>query len=88
MMINKLQACFSNAHRNNNFTKMPDSTDQRAQPWQKWYTPLSKEAATGQLVLQGNNGNDNLNRYVFGTCSPATFAAKQQIQSQLAAKNT
>jgi hypothetical protein len=65
---------------------MPDFTDKRAQPWQKWYAPLPEEASTGRLVLWGNNGNDNLNRNVFGTCSPATFAAKQQITSQLAGK--
>jgi len=67
---------------------MPDSTDKRTQPWQKWYVPLPEEDSTGDLVLWGNNGNDNLNRYVFGTCSPATAAAKQQIASQLTGKNT
>jgi len=66
---------------------MLDSTDKRTQPWQKWYAPLPEEASTGRLVLMGNNGNDNLNRNVFGTCSPATFAAKQQIASQLPGKN-
>jgi hypothetical protein len=64
-----------------------DSTDKRAQPWQKWYVPLPEEALTGRLlVLWGNNGNDNLNRNVFGTSSPASVAAKQQIASQAPAK--
>lgn len=62
-------------------------TDNRTQPWKKWYAPLPQEAPTGGLVLWGNNGNDNMNRNVFGTCSPATFAAKQQIAPQLAEKN-
>ncbi|OBT70597.1 hypothetical protein VF21_10326, partial [Pseudogymnoascus sp. 05NY08] len=65
---------------------MPDHTDRRVQPWQKWYTPLPKDAPVENLVLMGNNGNDNLNRNVFLTSSPATFAAKQQIASQLAAE--
>jgi hypothetical protein len=39
------------------------------------------------MILWGNNGNDNLNRNVFGTSSPATFAAKQQIESQIAGKS-
>jgi hypothetical protein len=63
---------------------MPNSTDQRTQPWQKWFVPRPEEAPTGRLVLWGNNGNDNLNRHVFGTSSPATFAAKEQIASQVA----
>jgi hypothetical protein len=66
---------------------MPDPTDKRTQPWQRWYAPLPEEASTGLLVFWGNNGNDNLNRNVFGNCSPATFAAKQQIASQLAGKS-
>lgn len=63
---------------------MHDSTDQRTQPWKKWYAPLPEEASTGRIILWGNNGNDNLNRNVFGTSSPATFAAKKQIESQVA----
>ncbi len=62
---------------------MLDSTDQRAQPWKKWYGPLPQEASTGQLVLHGNNGNDNLNRNVFGTCSPANLAVKHKTTSQI-----
>ena len=60
------------------------SPNQRAQPWQKWFVPRPEEALTGRLVLWGNNGNDNTNRHVFGTCSPATFAAKKNIDAQLA----
>ncbi|KAL0937494.1 uncharacterized protein CTRU02_207225 [Colletotrichum truncatum] len=66
---------------------MSGSTDKRAQPWQKWYAPLPEEAATGRLMLIGNNGNDNFNRHVFGTCSPATVATEQHIASQRAGKD-
>lgn len=61
---------------------MPESGDKRAQPWQKWYAPLPEEATTGLLVLMGNNGNDNFNRNIFNTSSPATAAAKEQIEAQ------
>jgi hypothetical protein len=67
---------------------MPDSADKRAQPWKQWYSPLPEQTSTGRMVLWGNNGNDNLNRHVFGTCSPATFAAKEQIKSQIVKGDT
>jgi len=72
---------------------MPGSTDERAQPWQKWYASLPKEDSTTQLRLMGsnqgmgNNGNDNHNRNVYGTCTPATSAAKHQMASQLMEKD-
>jgi hypothetical protein len=72
--------------RDSNFITMSDYTDKRAQPWQKWYTPLPEDASIENLILMGNNGNDNVNRNVFLTSSPATLAAKQQIASQHAAE--
>lgn len=68
---------------NTSSINMLDSTDTRTQPWKTWYAPLPKEAPTGQLMLLGNNGNDNSDRNVFGTSTPATSAAKQQITFQL-----
>jgi hypothetical protein len=62
---------------------MPPS-DQRTQPWEKWFIPRPGDALTGRLILQGNNGNDNTNRHVFDTCSPATSASKRSIEARMA----
>ncbi|VUC32069.1 unnamed protein product [Clonostachys rosea] len=75
------------------FTNMLDAHDTRAQPWKTWYAALHKDASSGGsggssggsgggAVTQGNNGNDNFDRHIFGTCSPATTAAKEHFASQ------
>lgn len=86
-MLKKPKSHVVMSSNDSSLIKMPDCTDKRAQPWQKWYTPSNGEVTAGRhLVLMQNNGSDNKHFNVFATSSSATTGTTQRIEAQLAEK--